>query len=145
MTYTGQPIKPEVIVKDSKGNVVDPSEYTLTYGDNTEVGEGTVTIKLNNDNYVGTFTKTFKIVSASTGKDDVTTPPTDKKDETTTPSDKKDNVTVTSSTKDETTVKSDQTSTTVKTGDTSPILQLSLFSMLSMFFYTLLRRKENKD
>lgn len=145
VTYTGQPIKPEVIVKDSKGNVVDSSEYTLTYGDNTEVGEGTVTVKLNNDNYVGTFTKTFKIVSASTGKDDVTTPPTDKKDETTTPSDKKDNVTVTPSTKDETTVKSDQTSTTVKTGDSSPIVQLSLFSMLSMLFYTLLRRKENKD
>lgn len=145
VTYTGQPINPEVIVKDSKGNVVDPSEYTLTYGDNTEVGEGTVTVKLNNDNYVGTFTKTFKIVSASTGKDDVTTPPTDKKDETTTPSDKKDNVTVTPSTKDETAVKSDQTSTTVKTSDTSPIVQLSLFSMLSMFFYTLLRRKENKD
>ena len=145
VTYTGQPIKPEVIVKDSKGNVVDSSEYTLTYGDNTEVGEGTVTIKLNNDNYVGKFTKTFKIVSASTGKDDVTTPPTDKKNETTTPSDKKDKVTVTPSTKDETAVKSDQTSTTVKTGDSSPIVQLSLFSILSMLFYTLLRRKENKD
>ena len=145
VTYTGQPIKPEVVVKDSKGNVVDSSEYTLTYGDNTEVGEGTVTVKLNNDNYVGTFTKTFKIVSAPTGKDDITTPPADKKDETTTPSDKKDNVTVTPSTKDETTVKSDQTSTTVKTGDSSPIVQFSLFSMLSMFFYTLLRRKENKD
>ena len=145
VTYTGQPIKPDVIVKDSKGNIVDPSEYTVTYSDNTEVGEGTVTVKLNNDNYVGTFTKTFKIVSVSTGKDDVTTPPTDKKDETTTPSDKKDNVTITPPAKDETTIKSDQTSNTVKTGDTSPVLQFSLFSMLSMFFYTLLRRKENKD
>lgn len=46
MTYTGKQIKPEIVVKDSKGNVVDPSEYTIIYGDNTEVGEGSVTIKL---------------------------------------------------------------------------------------------------
>lgn len=147
MTYTGKQIKPEIVVKDSKGNVVDPSEYTITYGDNTEVGEGSVTIKLSDEYYVGTITKTFKIVLASTDKDDNTTPPADKKDDvTTTPSDKKDNVTVTPSQKNDTTatVKSDKTSTTVKTGDSSPIVIFSLLSMLSMFFYTLLRRKENK-
>ena len=68
-------------------------------------------------------------------------------DVTTTPSDKKDNVTVTPTQKIDTTttVKSDKTSTTVKTGDSSPIVQFSLLSMLSMFFYTLLRRKENKN
>ena len=142
MTYTGKQIKPEIVVKDSKGNVVDPSEYTITYGNNTEVGEGSVTIKLSDEYYVGTITKTFKIVSPSTGKDDVTTP-ADKKDDVTTPTDKKDNVTPTQ--KNDTTVKSDKTSTTVKTGDSSPIVQFSLLSMLSMFFYTLLRRKENKD
>ena len=148
MTYTGKQIKPEIVVKDSKGNVVDPSEYTITYGDNTEVGEGSVTIKLSDEYYVGTITKTFKIVLASTDKDDNTTPPADKKDDvTTTPSDKKDNVTVTPSQKNDTTatVKSDKTSTTVKTGDSSPIVIFSLLSMLSMFFYTLLRRKENKN
>lgn len=146
MTYTGKQIKPEVVVKDSKSNVVEPSEYTITYGDNTEVGEGSVTIKLSDEHYVGTITKTFKIVSPSTDKDDNTTPPADKKDDvTTTPSDKKDNVTVTPTQKNNTTVKSDKTSTTVKTGDSSPIVQFSLLSMLSMFFYTLLRRKENKN
>ena len=148
MTYTGKQIKPEVVVKDSKGNVVNPSEYTITYGDNTEVGEGNVTIKLSDEYYVGTITKTFKIVLASTDKDDNTTPPTDKKDDvTTTPSNKKDNVTVTPIQKNDTTttVKSDKTSTTVKTGDSSPIVQFSLLSMLSMFFYALLRRKENKE
>lgn len=148
MTYTGKQIKPEIVVKDSKGNVVEPSEYTITYGDNTEVGEGSVTIKLSNENYVGTITKTFKIVLASTDKDDNTTPPADKKDDvTTTPSDKKDNVTVTPTQKNDTTttVKSDKKSTTVKTGDSSPIVIFSLLSMLSMFFYTLLRRKENKN
>ena len=149
MTYTGKQIKPEIVVKDSKGNVVDPSEYTITYGDNTEVGEGSVTIKLSDEYYVGTITKTFKIVLASTtDKDDNTTPPADKKDDiTTTPSDKKDNVTVTPSQKNDTTatVKSDKTSTTVKTGDSSTIVIFSLLSMLSMFFYTLLRRKENKN
>ena len=148
MTYTGKQIKPEIVVKDSKGNVVDPSEYTITYGDNTEVGEGSVTIKLSDEYYVGTITKTFKIVLASTDKYDNTTPPADKKDDvTTTPSDKKDNVTVTPTQKNDTTttVKSDKTSTTVKTGDSSPIVIFSLLSMLSMFFYTLLRRKENKN
>ena len=148
MTYTGKQIKPEIVVKDSKGNVVDPSEYTITCGDNTEVGEGSVTIKLSDEYYVGTITKTFKIVLASTDKDDNTTPPADKKDDvTTTPSDKKDNVTVTPTQKNDTTttVKSDKTSTTVKTGDSSPIVIFSLLSMLSMFFYTLLRRKENKN
>lgn len=148
MTYTGKQIKPEIVVKDSKGNVVDPSEYTITYGDNTEVGEGSVTIKLSDEYYVGTITKTFKIVLASTDKDDNTTPPADKKDDvTTTPSDKKDNVTVTPTQKNDTTttVKSDKTSTTVKTGDSSPIVIFSLLSMLSMFFYTLLRRKEDKN
>ena len=148
MTYTGKQIKPEIVVKDNKGNVVDPSEYTITYSDNTEVGEGSVTIKLSDEYYVGTITKTFKIVLASTDKDDNTTPPADKKDDvTTTPSDKKDNVTVTPTQKNDTTatVKSDKTSTTVKTGDSSPIVQFSLLSMLSMFFYTLLRRKENKE
>lgn len=148
MTYTGKQIKPEVVVKDSKGNVVEPSEYTITYGDNTEVGEGSVTIKLSDEHYVGTITKTFKIVLASTGKDDNTTPPADKKDDvTTTPSDKKNNVIVTPTQKNDTTttVKSDKTSTTVKTGDSSPIVIFSLLSMLSMFFYTLLRKKENKN
>ena len=146
MTYTGKQIKPEIIVKDSKGNVVDPSEYTITYGDNTEVGEGSVTIKLSDEYYVGTITKTFKIVLASTDKDDNTTPPADKKDDvTTTPTDKKDNITVTPTQKNDTTVKSDKTSTIVKTGDSSPIVIFSLLSMLSMFFYTLLRRKENKE
>lgn len=148
MTYTGKQIKPEVVVKDSKSNVVEPSEYTITYGDNTEVGEGSVTIKLSDKHYVGTITKTFKIVLASTGKDDNTTPPADKKDDvTTTPSDKKDNVIVTPTQKNDTTttVKSDKTSTTVKTGDSSPIVIFSLLSMLSMFFYTLLRKKENKN
>ncbi|WP_298093784.1 hypothetical protein [uncultured Catenibacterium sp.] len=148
MTYTGKQIKPEVVVKDSKGNVVGQSEYTITYGDNTEIGEGSVTIKLSDEYYVGTITKTFKIVSASTDKDDNTTPPADKKDDaTTTSSDKKDNVTVTPSQKNDTTttVKSDKISTTVKTGDSSPIVNFSLLTMLSMFFYTLLRRKEKKN
>ena len=104
MTYTGKQIKPKIVVKDSKGNIVDPNEYTITYGDNTEVGEGSVTIKLSDEYYVGTITKTFKIVSPSTDKDDNTTPPTDKKDDvTTTPSDKKDNVTVTPTQKNDTT------------------------------------------
>lgn len=59
MTYTGKQIKPKIVVKDSKGNVVEPSEYTITYGDNTEVEEGSVTIKLSDEYFVGTITKTF--------------------------------------------------------------------------------------
>lgn len=37
------------------------SNFTLTYGENKEVGEGTVTLTPKNNNFTGTKTLTFKI------------------------------------------------------------------------------------
>lgn len=60
-TYTGQEIKPKVVVK--KGDTVLNGGYTVEYADNTNVGEATVTVTVGGDS---TEVK-FKIV-----KDDKT-------------------------------------------------------------------------
>lgn len=60
-TYTGQEIKPQVVVK--KGDTVLNGGYTVEYADNTNVGEATVTVTVGGDS---TEVK-FKIV-----KDDKT-------------------------------------------------------------------------
>ena len=60
-TYTGQEIKPQVVVK--KGDTVLKDGYTVEYADNTNVGEATVTVTVGGDS---TEVK-FKIV-----KDDKT-------------------------------------------------------------------------
>lgn len=127
--YSGKQIKPDVIVKDSKGNIVNPSGYTISYGENIQLGEGTVTITMNNENYIGTFTKTFKIVDKLTVKED-------KKDEASI----KSNTTSTSSNSTNKT-----SSNTVKTDDKAPIAEFGLLSMISMFFYTFLKRKEDNQ
>ena len=45
--YTGSQIKPDITVKDSADGTVltKDSDYTVTYGENTNVGAGTITIK----------------------------------------------------------------------------------------------------
>ena len=60
-TYTGQEIKPQVVVK--KGDTVPKDGYTVKYANNTNVGEATVTVTVGGDS---TEVK-FKIV-----KDDKT-------------------------------------------------------------------------
>lgn len=64
-TYTGKEIKPEVTVKDSKGNDIAAENYTVSYADNTKVGTATVTITFKGDNYEGVVKKTFKITAAA--------------------------------------------------------------------------------
>ena len=64
-TYNGKEKKPAVTVKDSKGNDVPKSNYTVEYSNNKKVGTGKVTIKFKND-YYGKVTKTFRINPAST-------------------------------------------------------------------------------
>ncbi|MGN0384225.1 MAG: fibronectin type III domain-containing protein, partial [Eubacterium sp.] len=59
-TYTGKLLKPEVTVKDSNGNKIASSNYTVTYNNNKSVGKATVTIKFKG-NYSGTITRTFTI------------------------------------------------------------------------------------
>ena len=65
-TYIGSQITPAVTVT-FKGKAVDASEYTVSYGDNKNVGEGTVTLTTTGVNFAAgetNPTKTFKIVPA---------------------------------------------------------------------------------
>jgi hypothetical protein len=60
-TYNGKAQKPTVTVKDSKGNKIATSNYTVSYASGCKnVGSYKVTIKFKG-NYSGTVTKTFKI------------------------------------------------------------------------------------
>lgn len=60
-TYTGSAIKPAVkVTKDGK-TLVNGTDYTVSYKNNTKVGKATATVK-GAGAYAGTVSKTFKIV-----------------------------------------------------------------------------------
>lgn len=59
--YTGKAIKPTVTVKDGTKKLVNGTDYTVSYKNNTKIGTATVTITGKGD-YTGTKTLTFKIV-----------------------------------------------------------------------------------
>lgn len=66
ITYTGSPLEPTVVVKAEDGVILAPSEYNVTYENNTNAGTGTVYIT-NKDggNYtVYNATGTFQILKA---------------------------------------------------------------------------------
>lgn len=63
-TYTGSQIKPEPEVKFGTATLVKDRDYTLSYGTNTNVGTGGVTINFTG-NYSGETTVNFNIVKAS--------------------------------------------------------------------------------
>lgn len=63
--YTGKEIKPEVSVKDSKGNVIAAENYTVTYKNNTNAGKAAATIKFNGKKYEGEVTREFTITAAA--------------------------------------------------------------------------------
>ena len=63
--YTGKPIKPAVIVKSSDGKQIAPSNYSITYSKNKEVGKAVVQISLKG-NYSGVMTKIFTIYPKGT-------------------------------------------------------------------------------
>ena len=62
-TYTGSQIKPTPIIVTFNGDVVSENEYTISYGENINAGEGTVTLTSKNKNFSTTNTKqeTFTI------------------------------------------------------------------------------------
>ncbi len=65
-TYDGKVKKPTLTVKDSKGNTISKSNYTVTYATGRKnVGKYKVTVKFKG-NYSGTKTLTFKINPAKT-------------------------------------------------------------------------------
>ena len=57
-TYIGSQITPAVTVT-FKGKTVDASEYTVSYGDNENVGEGTVTLTTTGVNFASNQTETY--------------------------------------------------------------------------------------
>ena len=61
---TGEQIKPSITVMNGNIKLTEGKDYEVIYGDNKEVGEGTVTIKAlsSNKNYTGSQTVKFNIV-----------------------------------------------------------------------------------
>ena len=65
VTYTGKSQQPAVVITDTTGQTVDPSNYTLTYSNNKNVGQATVTAT-GIGNYTGILTAVFNIVPKGT-------------------------------------------------------------------------------
>ena len=63
-TYNGSQITPAVTVMNGDILLTPDADYTVSYGENKEVGNGTVTITAKGKNYKGTKEVTFKIVEA---------------------------------------------------------------------------------
>ena len=67
-TYTGEPIEPELIVKNSEGESLSKNEdYTLQYSDNKDVGIAKATVKMKKSprvqaNEVNTYNVFFRIL-----------------------------------------------------------------------------------
>ncbi len=58
--YNKKAIRPKVTIKDTKGNVISPKYYTITYANNKKVGTATATVKFKGL-YAGTVVKKFSI------------------------------------------------------------------------------------
>ena len=59
--YTGEEIKPKVIMTDDSIKIQENKDYTVKYSDNVDIG--TATIEINGKgNYTGTLIKTFNII-----------------------------------------------------------------------------------
>ena len=72
LTYTGDPLKPDIIVKDGD-TVISPGEYEVSYEDNVNAGTATVTVKNKaGGNYTVSGSTTFEIGKAAS---DVKTAP----------------------------------------------------------------------
>ena len=65
LTYTGDPLKPNVIVKDGD-TVISPDEYDVSYKDNVNAGTATVTVRNKaGGNYTVSGSATFEIGKAA--------------------------------------------------------------------------------
>ncbi|MCR5419321.1 MAG: leucine-rich repeat protein [Lachnospiraceae bacterium] len=68
--YTGQPIEPEVTVKDGD-TVIPEDEYTVSYKNNVNIGTATVEIMdVEDGNYIVSGNTTFRILQKDSGKKD---------------------------------------------------------------------------
>ena len=67
-TYNGKVQKPTITVKDSKGNAIASSNYTLAWSNSNSKAVGTYTVKVTfKGNYSGTKTFTYKILPRQVG------------------------------------------------------------------------------
>ena len=64
VTYTGKSLTPKIQIKDGKTTLTENTDYTLTYINNTQVGEASIIIK-GIGNYTGSVTKNFNITTAA--------------------------------------------------------------------------------
>ncbi len=62
-THTGRAIEPTLVIKDVDKTLVQGTDYTVVYSNNTNVGTATVTVTFYRD-YSGTMTKNFNISPA---------------------------------------------------------------------------------
>ena len=69
--YSGKANHPAIVVTDTDGQIVDASNYTVTYADNTDVGQATVTVS-GDGNYIGTVSASFTILPKGTALSAVT-------------------------------------------------------------------------
>ena len=65
-TYSGSPIQPEPVVKDGTVTLLEGTDFTYSYQNNTNAGTATV-IVTGKGNYQGTVTKNFTINKADFG------------------------------------------------------------------------------
>lgn len=70
-TFNGMAQQPYVVAKDAQGRQISSADYTVTYHNNRDVGQATVTIAFKN-NYAGTLVKTFTILPKGTSITKVT-------------------------------------------------------------------------
>ncbi|MDR0222821.1 MAG: cellulase family glycosylhydrolase [Oscillospiraceae bacterium] len=70
-SYTGKALKPSVTVKDGSKTLKSGTDYTLSYGNNKNIGKASVKIT-GKGNYTGTASKTFNIVPAKTTVSEIT-------------------------------------------------------------------------
>ena len=68
--YIGSSQQPEVTVQDTAPAVITEADYTVSYGENTQVGAATVTVT-GQGNYTGSVTKTFNILAKELAEDEV--------------------------------------------------------------------------
>ena len=72
ITYTGSSLTPKLTIKDGNKLLEENTDYSLTYINNTNVGEASIIIK-GIGLYTGTVTKTFNIKSPEIKKTDINT------------------------------------------------------------------------
>lgn len=63
LSYTGKPLRPDVMVTDGGKFLLPENDYTVSYSSNTKIGVGKMIISFMG-NYQGTITKTFTIYPA---------------------------------------------------------------------------------